>query len=250
MVHKKIKTGSLFLGIIFLGICVCILIYIQNQSHHIENFDTNSVISNNIDVVYYINLDKRQDRNTQVLEEIDKMRLPKDKVIRVPAKYIKDFGALGCSYSHVDCLQRFIESGKQTCIILEDDFEFKFDQETIHQNFAQFFDANINYDVCMLSINPVKLEDSQYLFLNKVIDAQTTAGYMVNKKFAKKLLDNFIEGAELLKESGYDKYHLYGIDQYWKKLQPSANWYAFNPILGKQRESYSDIAMQNVDYGI
>jgi FkbM family methyltransferase len=51
---------------------------------------------------------------------------------------------------------------------------------------------------------------------------------------------------ELLKNT--DIYNEYAYVRYWKRLQPTNNWYAFNERLGIQRESYSDIMRNNVKY--
>ena len=58
-------------------------------------------------------------------------------------------------------------------------------------------------------------------------------------------------------EEGYSKliqnphqYGIFGLDQYWKRLQPSAKWFHIVPPLGKQRGSYSDIENIFVDYGV
>ena len=64
------------------------------------------------------------------------------------------------------------------------------------------------------------------------------------------LLANFQEGAQQLECTGYAQYEKYAIDQYWKKLQPVSNWYVFNPVMGKQRASFSDIHKMNVDYNV
>jgi hypothetical protein len=40
------------------------------------------------------------------------------------------------------------------------------------------------------------------------------------------------------------------VDQYWKRLQPQSNWYIFEPKLGKQRASFSDIEDTAVDYDV
>jgi hypothetical protein len=190
-------------------------------------------------MIYYINLDKRLDRKEQIMSELNKLK-PAE---RVPGVYIEDFGALGCTYSHIECLNRFIKSGKPHCIIFEDDFMFK-DINCI-ETLDNFFNLNIDYDVCMLSIGSGILEDTDYS-LKKVISGQTTSGYIVNKSFAQTLLNNYIEGAELLKTT--QNLSLYSIDQYWKKLQPQNKWYVFSPTLGIQRPSYSDITKQFEDY--
>ena len=108
-------------------------------------------------------------------------------------------------------------------------------------------DNNVDYDVIMFSANEVKIEPSEYPNLNRVYDAQTTSGYMVNAKFANTLLENYKQGATLIQDSyntkgkGEEIQQPYCIDQYWKKLQPKSKWYVFSPKLGKQRDSFSDI---------
>ena len=47
-----------------------------------------------------------------------------------------------------------------------------------------------------------------------------------------------------------DNYSKYGLDQYWKLLQETDNWFALKNVAGIQRESYSDIVNQNVNYGV
>lgn len=192
-------------------------------------------------MIYYINLDKRLDRKEQIMGELNKLN--QYEIERVPGVYIEDFGALGCTYSHIECLNRFIKSGNPHCIIFEDDFMFK--DLKFNEHLDTFFNLNIEYDVCMLSINWGILEDTEYS-LKKVISGQTTSGYIVNKNFAQTLLNNYIEGAELLKTT--QNLSLYSIDQYWKKIQPQNKWYVFSPTLGIQRPSYSDITKQFEDY--
>lgn len=211
----------------------------------------------NIDCIYYINIAERTDRNNEFLNEMKKYDVPDSKIVRIDAVYDKERGALGCTKSHIKTLQQFINSGYKNCIIFEDDFEFAVPKENVTTSIVttsiqQFFNLNIPYDVVMLSANDNKITPSKYAGLSKAIDVQTTAGYMVSSDFAKKLLDNFTEGSKLLEKSYSNKnYNVdYAIDQYWKKLQPNSNWYIFDPKLGKQRESYSDIENKSVNYNV
>ena len=231
-------------NIIYLLLAILILFISIIYGKNKENFDNK--LSNHIGIVYYINLYKRTDRKEQIIGEINKLNLKTDQIKRVSGVYIEEFGALGCSYSHIECLKNFIKSDKSNCIIFEDDFMFK--DINVNENLNNFFNLNIDYDICMLSINSNNLKNTEYSFLNKVIDGQTTSGYIINKKFAKTLLNNYIEGSELLKNTKNQS--LYSIDQYWKKLQPNNKWYVFNPTLGIQRPSYSDINKKFEDYKV
>lgn len=203
-----------------------------------------------IDNIYYINLDHRTDRNEQLLSELDKINFPKEKITRISAIYNKN-GDVGCSYSHIKTLETFLNSNYNNCVILEDDFEFIQSKETMNNIFKKLIDNNIDYDIIMFSSNTIKKIKSSYSFIDKIINAQTTSGYMVTRKFAPILLDNYRKGVSLLASAYNDNRredYKYAIDQYWKLLQPNNNWYLFNPKFGKQRESYSDIAKGTVNY--
>jgi GR25 family glycosyltransferase involved in LPS biosynthesis len=221
-------------------ILILILIFFFRKS--ISKF-TNNVV----DVVYYINLDHRKDRRNLFLTEMKKLNLSPDKIIRIPAVYLKDQGHLGCSLSHIKALEQFIQSGKNTCIIFEDDFEF-----TVQDPMSYLQKLNkIDYDVVMLASNEIsttKYND----FLKKVNMATTASGYLVTKQFAPMLLQNFKEGAVLLEktyQSGAYKGE-YAVDQYWFNLQQQNKFYVFTPKLGQQRDSYSDIQQGNVSYKV
>ena len=198
-------------------------------------------------VVYYINLEHRLDRNEEFLEEMRRIRFPMEKVERIDAIYDKR-GHLGCTKSHIKTLERFIASGHSNCIVFEDDFEFV-NPETAFAKIESVFNRKIPFDVIMLSgswVDSTPMDD-----FVKINYAQTTSGYMVSKDFAPILLENFKEGSKLLEESYRDTMEgKYAIDQYWCSLMPKSRWYGFNPFLGKQRSSYSDIMGGSVDYGL
>jgi hypothetical protein len=201
----------------------------------------------NIDIIYYINLDHRTDRNADFLREIDKLNLPKEKIKRISGVYLKDKGHLGCSKSHILVMEDFIANNYRNCIVFEDDFTFVQPLPTVIKMLNNM--ESIPFDVCMLSTNEQNVQNTTCPFLKRGIECWTTSGYMVSQSFAPQLLANFKEGCQLLEEN-YSKQEEYCIDQYWTKLQPISNWYLFEPKLGKQRPSYSDISRRNVGYGV
>lgn len=235
------KRASIIIILLLISI---LLLWILHQTSNVKNREhmqtQNNQISNFVDIIYYINLDIRPDRNDEFLKEIEKINYPLDRVVRISGEYKKDKGALGCSLSHIKALTEFINSPHNNCIIFEDDFEFIKTKDEITTAFNELFENNIEFDICMLSANEIDTIPTKYPFINKVNSAQTTSGYMVSRKFAPTLLQNFIEGATLL-EQQYENQPIYAVDQYWKQLQPTNNWYLFQPKLGKQRDSYSDI---------
>lgn len=214
-----------------------------------ESFETQGETfhwSDSIDVIYYINLDHRKDRLDEFLGEMTKMGVPISKLVRIPGVYKPGQGDLGCSTSHCNALQKFIESSYTNCIIFEDDFEFTKELATMNNDMSAFKSANIKYDVCMLSSNTIEIVETEWSYLKKVRSAQTASGYMVSKTFAPTLLANYQEGNRKLEES-YSKGKSdaiqgpFCVDQYWKRLQSDSQWYVFDPKWGKQRDSFSDI---------
>ena len=203
---------------------------------------------NNFDIIYIINLEHRKDRLDHVTNELSKTNIDPNKVKRIDAIYCPHFGALGCAKSHLLALEDFINSGKDTCIIFEDDFIFTEPQNIINDLINEVFNNVINFDVLMLSSNTLVEETTNYPFITKIIDAQTLSGYAVNKKFSQILLNNYKESINLLEPLGYG-YPYYCVDMYMKKLQPVSEWYCIKPKIGKQCTSYSDILKIDVDYG-
>lgn len=201
-----------------------------------------------IDIIYYINLDHRQDRNKLFLNEMDKMEIPKNIIERISGIYNKHHGGIGCTYSHIYTLQKFINSNHKIAIIFEDDFEFTVSKNVFLKQMNNIFSNNIDFDVICLAGNVIAAQNTVYPFLKKIVDSQTSAAYIITKEYAHThLLNNFKEGLEEL-EKDYSKYPIYALDQYWKVLQRKHKWYITNPKLGKQRYSYSDIEKHIVNY--
>ena len=228
---------------------------INEEENHEGMSDMTASWHEGIDVIYYINLDHREDRRQEILEELHRMGVPDTKIVRISGHNRPGQGDWGCSLSHVETMRQFQASGLATGIILEDDFMFTCDLPTLNQTFAQWGDAHLPYDVCMLSANVGQTEPGPYPGVQRVLDAQTTAGYMVNHHYAPTLLQNFQEGAQRIGESYQQGKgdHLQGpycVDQYWKRLQRGGQWFLFDPKVGRQRPSVSDIQGGFVDSGV
>ncbi len=208
---------------------------------------------NYIDHVYYINLDHRIDRNLLMKKELEMMKIDPNKVTRVSAIRTKGFGILGCGLTHKFILEQFLMSPYRNCLILEDDFKFLYQSEIVEECIEKVFKNNVDFDIIMLSGNVFLSEVSPWSFLRRVIDAQTTSGYLISKKFASVLLQSFSESTSLLedhyKRTKTKKYE-FCLDIYWKKLQPYSKWFIINPKLGFQRESFSDIENKVTNYKV
>ena len=189
------------------------------------------------EITYYINLEHRVDRKNHIEKELYKVGIT--NYIRLNAVYNTE-GWKGCTQSHIQVLEKFMESGLNNCLVLEDDFYFV-DHEYSKNILQKFSQEDIEWDIVLLTCNCKKTKISNIDYLVKPDKpAQTTAGYIVNKNFAKILCDNFKRSVEKNK----------ALDTYWKILQDNDKykWYIFEPRLGKQLNGYSDIQNKEVDY--
>jgi GR25 family glycosyltransferase involved in LPS biosynthesis len=202
---------------------------------------------NRFDHVFYINLESRKDRLEHITHQLAQTNIDPQKIERIDAVYDPINGAVGCTKSHCIALEQFIDSEYKTCLILEDDFEFTLPQDQTNQMVDRLFQEVPKYDVVMLAANVGQCVRTEHDFLGKILNAQTTGGYAVHRKFARTLLKNMREGLAQLEKTGLGP--AFAVDMYMKRLQPQSNWFCFNPKLGKQIKSYSDIERRVVNYG-
>jgi GR25 family glycosyltransferase involved in LPS biosynthesis len=207
---------------------------------------------NNFDMICYINLEHRTDRLEHITKELSKTNIDENKINRIEGVYLKDFPILGCAKSHCLSLEKFLASSEdvRNCLILEDDFEFTQEQDKVNELINGVFNELGYFDVLMISSNTLReREVSGKDFVTKIEDAQTLSGYVVSRKFAPALLENFKESVIGL-ESNYGVVNAgYCVDMNMKKLQPISEWYCLRPKIGKQMESFSDNENQVVNYG-
>lgn len=201
--------------------------------------------------VYYINLAHRVDRRAQIDAEL--VRLGWTDVTRIDAVHVPERGALGCAQSHVLALKAFLATATATttdyCIIAEDDVAFVRDpRPDLERFFADF--TPLSWDVCMLASNTVvELPVQDHPYVTRVINAQTTSCYAVNRAFAPTLLAAFEESATRLRLT--EAWTAAAcMDILWKRLQPVSRWYCLNPRAAIQRPSYSDIEKRVTNYGV
>ena len=193
---------------------------------------------------FYINLDYRTDRKKHVLEQMAKLNIP---CMRFNAIKLTD-GAIGCSMSHLKCLQTAKNNNWDHVMIIEDDITFLKPNLFIKQ-FNKFLKNNIKWDVILIAGNNLPpyqiLEDNNSAI--KVSHCQTTTGYIVKCHYYDILIENIKTGINLLMKEPYNKIS-YAIDKYWIHLQKKDNWYLITPPTVIQRDDYSDIEKRNTSY--
>jgi len=190
----------------------------------------------------YINLEKRKSRAKAVLKELEKLGITNYERFNACEN---ENGALGCSLSHIKCLELAIERNYDKVIIIEDDIEFLNPELFIKQS-TKFLNSNLEWDVFLLGGN----NTLPFNFVNdsciKIYKCQTTTGYCVKRQYYEKLLDNFKKSYLLLNSEPTNE--AYKIDKYWMRLQMLDNWYLIIPPSVIQREDYSDIEKKTTNY--
>ena len=197
--------------------------------------------------VYYINLDHRTDRKTHVEEQLKKIGIRSDSVQRFSAiRPANGTGAIGCTMSHLRCLQKAKESGWDHLCIVEDDIEF-LDPPLFVKQMNQFLENHPIWDVVLLGGNNVPPYQKIDTTCVKVATCQTTTGYLVKSHYFDTLIQNIKDGlGQLLRNP--EQHVLYAIDKYWFQLQRLDHWYLIIPLTVTQRADYSDIEKRATNY--
>ena len=100
-----------------------------------------------------INLEHRDDRRVQCLDELSRIGLfnTSDSIF-FKAKYLNQFGALGCSLSHAMVLSEFLfYENKPFALVLEDDFSIK-NTDTFFDNIRSLLPLSNSWDVFLLHL--------------------------------------------------------------------------------------------------
>ena len=189
-----------------------------------------------IEKIIYINLEEAIERREHIENEL--ADVPKEKILRFNA-IKEDWGAIGCTKSHIACLKLAIKHGWENVLIMEDDATFQ-NRETGEKLLRSVIKNP--YDVIVLGGSFIQYDPITY----RLSTAQTTTAYLVASHYYSSLLANFEEGLSLLLSTG--EYEQFTIDQYWKRLIPVDNWFIIYPCLIIQKPGYSYIENRVVDY--
>lgn len=196
----------------------------------------------NIENIYYINLSSRTDRNIHMKKQLNNLGWKGERVEAVELEN----GRVGCTLSHIKCLKMAIEKQLDYIIILEDDIHF-LNPSLFKENFHHCLNTLSNWDVILIAGNNIR----PYTRINdscvKIVNTQTTTGYMVKKHYFTILLNNIKEGLTYLLKN--PEIHVkYAIDKYWFSLQEKNNWYLITPLTVSQLQGYSDIEDRETNY--
>ena len=197
----------------------------------------------------YINLDEREDRRLHVVGELAKIGITAPE--RIPAIKITN-PALGCSLSHLKCLNTAKARNWKTVFICEDDIAFLHPQlllENVEKFSAEYPAEKAAFDVLIIGGNNAPPFRKMTDYCIQIYNCQTTTGYVVASHYYDTLIENITDGIDLYVKNLGDK-NLYAIDIYWKILQKrrDSHWYMIIPATVIQYENYSDIENMQTNY--
>jgi GR25 family glycosyltransferase involved in LPS biosynthesis len=190
----------------------------------------------------YINLLSRTDRKNHVESELKKIGI--NNPTRFNAIKMEN-GAIGCSMSHLKCVELAKKSNFDYVFICEDDITF-LNPTLFMMQLQMFLSKHKSWDVILVAGNnmvPFEAVDNTCI---KVSNCQTTTGYIVKREYYDKLMENYKEGIQKqIKEPNVPEYK---IDKYWFKLQKEDNWFLIIPLSIIQKEDYSDIEKKKTNF--
>ncbi len=197
----------------------------------------------------YINLESRTDRRAHVEAQLASLKsngMPNLAAERFNAIKHATSGAIGCSMSHMRCIQLAKARGWDHVLVCEDDVLFTNVPMFLTQ-LSKFMATVPHWDVVLLAGNNIP----PYRVVNdacvQVGSCQTTTAYIVRAHYYDALIANYRAGAHKLMRNPTNKLE-YAIDRHWFELQRRDRWFLITPLSVVQREDYSDIEQRVTNY--
>jgi GR25 family glycosyltransferase involved in LPS biosynthesis len=197
---------------------------------------------------FVINLDSRTDRFDHVSSEFDKIGHGFQRFSAIT--HID--GAIGCTSSHIKCLELAIERDYEYVTICEDDITFT-NPSMFLKSLRKFEDSPPEkWDILLLGGVVYSDKGDSYemirSFYARVYESQTTTGYVVPRHYMPVLLENFRSGLKQFLETG--NRFTYAIDSHWKQLQRRDLWFFLTPPTIIQYANWSNIENSHTNYGV
>ena len=220
------------------------------ENSQISGGDLESLVA-----VVYINLDRRPDRNSEILSEFSALGV--DNPMRFSAfdgqkLSLSDVHegsrpSLGCAISHSGVLEQ-VDGEERAIMVCEDDLEFIATAEEVCRIVTEFL-RDPRLDVLCLGSNVLDKPISVSKDLSISQSLSTTSCYVVKNPSVQLLRESFAESVQMFLEG--KKVEVASIDQHWKKLQRTKLIFAFpTKRIARQRRSISDITGGLEDRGV
>jgi GR25 family glycosyltransferase involved in LPS biosynthesis len=158
--------------------------------------------------------------------------------------------AIGCSKSHLTILEMFENTKEPYIAILEDDFCIL--NQNNFNNFVKDFELiknSTDWKVIVLTPSGNSTNSTSEMSnanFKRIINTQTTTGYIIKKEMIPILIANIKESLEVHLQGA--PYCMFAIDMYWKKLQHHYPFYYYSKIFAGQLPGWSSIENRVVNY--
>lgn len=200
--------------------------------------------THDIEHVIYINLEHRTDRKKEVENELKNIGLLHTSK-RFNAIKTKD-GRIGCTLSHLKCLEEARDKGLSHLMIVEDDIQF-LKPSIFTEQLNKFLSSGIEWDIILLAGNNLPPHIQVHESAVKVTQCQTTTGYIIQQHYYDTLINNIREGVQMLMKNPTQHVY-YAIDKFWLQLQKIHKWFLITPLTVTQRQGFSDIERRTTNY--
>ena len=184
------------------------------------------------DEIFVLNLSKRQDRLLEITEHFEEYEIPFKRIESIE----NSNGAEGLRDTMLLIFEDAIDKGRENILVFEDDCEIIKGKEIFHDIMNKAIEQlPENYLMFFLGGQPTGGYSSFYSNnLLPVIKYYSTHSVCYSKRGIKEILQRGME---------------YPIDiWYVDVIQPLGNCYAVDPILTTQREGYSDIGKNEINW--
>ena len=196
--------------------------------------------------IYILNLEERPDRYYNILVELCRVQAPLDRIYHYKAQKTIYTGNkqqdiyIGASNNHVEVAQHFIQSGKDTCLVLEDDITFISDAPTIWKSITEFLAHRQQYDICFIAYSKFGEIKRHSDLLSLTYQACTTSSaYFLNKETAPLIKECLQIGVDKMKQG--ETPNIYCCDRVWAALQHRNQMFVFKKKLAFQTITHSSI---------
>jgi glycosyl transferase, family 25 len=192
--------------------------------------------------VVVINLRERADRMREFQAEAERMQLDVERFDAIK----KEDGILGCTLSHMVCLQQMLDDSLESMLVCEDDARFTVSRRELDV-LVDVFLRDARADVACLAFRSThgRLQPYSSLYL-RGYGIATTACYLVKPAAARDLVEMWDESVDHLVR-GADPRE-YRSDAVWKHLQERRVFLVPVKRAVRQRWGFSDIERRDVSY--